>query len=63
MYKQKRLFMKKIYYCIVEELEVPDNITDQQIDDLVAEKADGKDYMWSDKNNLLTDPYDDSEIL
>ena len=45
--------MKKIYYCIAEELEVPDDMTDEQIDDLIAEKADGKDYMWSKDDSLL----------
>ncbi len=54
--------MKKIYYCIVKEIEVPDDMNDQQIDNLIAEKADGKDYMWSDKDNLLCDPYDDSNF-
>lgn len=54
--------MKKIYYCVVEEVEVPDGMTDQQIDNLIAEKADGKDYMWSDKDNLLCDPYDDANF-
>jgi hypothetical protein len=52
--------MKKIWYAIVETIEVPDNATDQEIDDIIANIAtengtleDGKDYMWSDKDNLL----------
>ena len=45
--------MKKIYYCIVETIDVNDDITEEDIDDLIAEKADGKDFMWSEKNDLL----------
>lgn len=52
--------MKKIWYAIVETIEVPDNATDEEIDDIVAGIAtqngtleEGKDYMWSDKDNLL----------
>ena len=51
--------MKKIYYCIVEKIEVPDEMTDDEIDRLICEKAfdkktdTPKDYMWSDKDNLL----------
>ena len=52
--------MKKIWYTIVETIEVPDNATDEEIDDIVAGIAtqngtltEGKDYMWSDKDNLL----------
>lgn len=52
--------MKKIWYAIVETIEVPDNATDEEIDDVIAGIAtqngtltEGKDYMWSDKDNLL----------
>ena len=45
--------MKKIHYCIIETIEVDDDITQEEIDDLIAQKADGKDYMWSEKDNLL----------
>lgn len=52
--------MKKIWYAIVETIEVPDNMTDEEIDNLIAGIAtqngtleEGKDYMWSDKDNLL----------
>jgi hypothetical protein len=51
--KIKEIKRKKVYYCIVEEIEVPDNITDKQVDDLLAKKTDGKDYMWSYKDSLL----------
>ena len=52
--------MKKIWYAIVETIEVPDNTTDEEIDNIIAGIAtqngtlkEGKDYMWSDKDNLL----------
>ena len=52
--------MKKIWYAIVETIEVPDDATDQEIDDIIAGIAtnngtidEGKDYMWSDRDNLL----------
>lgn len=52
--------MKKIWYAIVETIEVPDNATDEEIDDIIAGIAtqngtltEGRDYMWSDKDNLL----------
>lgn len=45
--------MKKIYYCIVEEIEVDENLTENEIDNLIAEKANEKDYMWSEEDNLL----------
>lgn len=52
--------MKKIWYAIVETIEVPDNTTDEEIDNIIADIAtqngtleEGKDYMWSDKDNLL----------
>lgn len=52
--------MKKIWYAIVETMEVPDDMTDEQIDELLMIKAtengtldEGKDYMWSDRDNLL----------
>ena len=52
--------MKKIWYAIVETIEVPDNTTNEEIDNIIAGIAtqngtleEGKDYMWSDKDNLL----------
>ena len=48
------LIMKKIYYCIVEEVEVPDDMTDEEIDQLICNKLDSpKDYMQSDQDDLL----------
>jgi hypothetical protein len=52
--------MKKVYYAIVEEIEVPDDATDKDIDDILMVIATengtlehGKDYMWSYNDNLL----------
>ena len=52
--------MKKIWYAIVETMEVPDDTTDEEIDDILMHIAtkdgtldEGKDYMWSDRDNLL----------
>ena len=52
--------MKMIWYAVVENIEVPDNMTDEEIDNIIAGIAtqngtleEGKDYMWSDKDNLL----------
>lgn len=54
--------MKRVYYAIVEVMEVPDDFTDAQIDELLMIKAtkngtldEGKDYMWSYNDDLLYD--------
>lgn len=54
--------MKKVYYAIVEYMEVPDDATDAQIDEILIIKAtengtldEGKDYMWSYNDDLLYD--------
>jgi hypothetical protein len=54
--------MKKVYYAIVEVMEVPDDATDKDIDDILMIKAtkngaldEGKDYMWSHNDDLLYD--------
>lgn len=54
--------MKKVYYAIVEVMEVSDDATDQDIDNILMVKAtengtldEGKDYMWSYNNDLLYD--------
>lgn len=51
---------KTIYYAIVEKMEVPIDATDDDIDDILVRKAtnngtlaEGKDYIWSDKDILL----------
>ena len=52
--------MKKVYYAIVEVMEVPDETTDAEVDDILMHIAtqngtldEGKDYMWSYDDNLL----------
>lgn len=52
--------MKKVYYAIVEVMEVPDETTDEEVDDILMHIAtqngtleEGKDYMWSYDDNLL----------
>lgn len=53
--------MKKNWYCVVETMEVPDDATDKEIDEILFEKLaqnreEPQDYMWSDKDNLLDEP-------
>ena len=52
--------MKKVYYAIVEVMEVPDETTDEEVDDILMHIAtqngtldEGKDYMWTYDDNLL----------
>ena len=52
--------MKKVYYAVVEVMEVADNVTDKQIDELVMAKATengnlavAKDCAWSYENDLF----------
>ncbi len=51
--------MKAIYYAYVQTLEVPENATEEEIDNLVFnhtfKKNDEKpaDYIWSEKPNLF----------
>ena len=46
--------MKTIYYAFVQKLDVPDNATEEEIDDLVFEKIqEPVDYIWSEKPNLF----------
>jgi hypothetical protein len=45
---------KTVYYAFVQELEVPENLTDEEIDSLVFEKIKpGADYVWSDRDDLF----------
>ena len=47
--------MKKIYYCIVENIDIEEDLTDEEIDYLISKMSKGKDYMWSYEDNLLYD--------
>jgi hypothetical protein len=58
--KIKEIKRKKVYYAVVEEMEVLANMTDDQIDNILMHMAtkngtldEGKDYMWSYKDDLL----------
>ena len=53
--------VKTVYYAIIEKMEVPESLTDDEIDDILMVKAtnngtldDGKDYIWS-YDDLLKD--------
>ena len=54
IFKKKNNKTKTIYYALVQKMEVPENLTDKEIDDFVFKKiAHGTDYMWSDKPDLF----------
>lgn len=56
IFKKKNANTKTIYYVMVKTLEVPDNATDQEIDDLVCQQlTEPVDYMWSEKADFLWD--------
>ncbi len=50
---------KTIYYAFVQKLEVPENLTEEEIDDFVFNHTFNKndempaDYIWSEKPNLF----------
>lgn len=41
--------MKTIYYVVVNSIEVPDDMSDNKINEI----ADGKEVMWSEKDDLI----------
>ena len=51
--------MKTIYYAYVQKVEVPDDATEEEIDDLVFNRTfhenggEPADYIWSEKPNLF----------
>ena len=51
--------MKTIYYAFVQKLEVPENLTEEEIDDFVFSQTFNRndekptDYVWSEKPNLF----------
>lgn len=52
---------KIVYYAIIETIEVPASLTDEEVDDILMMKAtengtldEGKDYIWS-YDDLLKD--------
>lgn len=45
---------KTIYYAYVQQLEVPAELTDKEIDDFVFSSIDpGVDFMWSESPDLF----------
>ena len=53
--------VKTVYYAIIEKMEVPESLTEDEIDDILMVKATnngtldaGKDYIWS-YDDLLKD--------
>ena len=49
---------KTIYYAFVQKFEVPDNTTNEEIDDLVfgsvmTQAKEPTDYMWSEESDLF----------
>ena len=53
--------VKTVYYAIIEKMEVPASLTENEIDDILMVKAtnngtleEGKDYIWS-YDDLLKD--------
>ena len=54
IFKKNNNKTKTIYYAFVQKMEVPENLTDEEIDDLIFKKiTPGADYMWSDKPDLF----------
>jgi hypothetical protein len=50
----KKQFTKTIYYAFVQELEVPVEATEEEIDDLVFQQFEQPvDYIWSDQTKHL----------
>jgi hypothetical protein len=50
----KKQFTKTIYYAFVQELEVPADATEEEIDDLVFQQFEQPvDYIWSDQTKHL----------
>lgn len=45
--------MKTIWYAVVESIEVPDDMDVNEIDNKVNEIADGKEVIWSEKDDLF----------
>ena len=45
--------MKTIWYAVVDSIEVPDDMSDDEIDNKINKIADGKEVMWSEKDDLI----------
>jgi len=45
--------VKTIWYTIVDSIEIPDDMSDDEIDKKINEIAGGKEVMWSEKDDLI----------
>lgn len=50
--------MKIVYYAFVQKIEVPDDLTEKEIDDLVFKNTmnqarEPTDYIWSEEPDLF----------
>lgn len=50
-----REFKKRITLAVAEDYLVSTTLTDEEIDDIVKEKANGADYIWTDNLEHLFD--------
>lgn len=44
--------MRIIKYCIEEILLVPDDVSDEEVDKHIKERAEGNEYHWNNISNL-----------
>ena len=46
--------MKTIYYAFVQKIEVPENLTEKEIDAFIFNSIEpGTDYIWSEEPDLF----------
>ena len=46
--------MKTIYYAFVQKIEVPEDLSEEEIDNLVVKAIEPEtDYIWSEKPDLF----------
>ena len=50
-----REFKKRITFAIAEDYLFSAKLTDEEIDDIIREKANGSDYIWTDNLEHLFD--------
>lgn len=54
IFKKKNTKTKTVYYAFVQKLEVPENLTEKEIDELVFRHLkEPADYLWSEKPDLF----------
>lgn len=47
--------MKTIWYAIVDSIEVSDEMDDNEIEKRINDIADGKEVIWSDRDDLFNE--------